>query len=727
MVTRRCNMTCSHCSVESAPRVGTPDPAEAELLRIIRESAAAGVEAVQFTGGEPMIRQKLIHRLMKETHRLKMASGLTTNGFWGKNPRAARATLKQMIRQGLLYLTVSYDRYHAEFMGPQPILNIAAAARHLGFHFNLNITRTLHDENLDEYARLFGNLPNVRMRLYDVQPVGRARNFDMPELRAETEGFCNAATQATFTEDGRVIACNGPSYFDNATSPRHVGNAAAEPIAALLQRHWSDPILDTIRTSGPAGLRNELKKDARFAGSFDRRFAGQCDLCHHITGNSEMVGHLSAVLADSRHGALRAARWSMINAAKASGELSREHINGPGAAAIFYQRATTGAWPANAEVLLGRADIDWDHLAGYLGGSGVAPALATAAAQQLLSRWAPPYFAQSLQKRALADALRELSHRETLEKIHEELVAMGLRGILLKGAALYLRERAAGLPALRIPGDIDLWVENPAAADTLRRRLIVAGFTGKPDAPRTGPHHLAPVHWRHSAIEIHTGIMPSFWGLPENTMAADAMPISGWSAYHTLSPEDMILHEAVHSTTHLYSFGLKLAVDIFRINRLAKQAADCTPAEPGGIDWQSISDRVATTRCPDAFWVPTMALDRGLPGLLPIPHDFLAKSPADRRSKRMRLVAGKRLFTATDNADAMNPFTRNGIFLLLHNGPVSRLRYLAEIAHGDAAESRRAAMATGSQSWKHLPAHLRSAWHDLQAYRRAASGQHSRK
>src|SRR5690349_20962077 len=89
LVTRRCNMTCSHCSVESAPRVNTADPSEAELLRIIREASAAGVSAIQFTGGEPMMRQKLVLKLMRETHRLGMASGITTNAFWGKNPRTA--------------------------------------------------------------------------------------------------------------------------------------------------------------------------------------------------------------------------------------------------------------------------------------------------------------------------------------------------------------------------------------------------------------------------------------------------------------------------------------------------------------------------------------------------------------------------------------------------------------------------------------------------------------
>ena len=60
MVTRRCNMTCSHCSVESSPHAEGVQPNEQELLTVVRQAAAAGVTSIQFTGGEPMMRQKLV-------------------------------------------------------------------------------------------------------------------------------------------------------------------------------------------------------------------------------------------------------------------------------------------------------------------------------------------------------------------------------------------------------------------------------------------------------------------------------------------------------------------------------------------------------------------------------------------------------------------------------------------------------------------------------------------
>src|SRR3546814_8384066 len=71
---------------------------------------------------------------------------------------------------------------------------------------------------------------------------------------------------------------------------------------------------------------------------------------------------------------------------------------------------------------------------------------------------------------------------------------------------------------------------------------------------------------------------------------------------------------------------------------------------------------------------PYTTLFRSMPGLLPIPAELWTLAPRGKRWERMKLVASKRLFTAIDNAEEMNPFTRNGIFLLLHDNSISRIR-----------------------------------------------------
>src|ERR1041384_5030851 len=112
MLTRRCNMTCSHCSVASGPHI-SEEPKEQELIAYLREAAAAGVKSVQLTGGEPMLREELVFRLLHECQKLGIASVMTTNGFWGANFFDARRRVRALRRNGLWNLTVSYDRYHA--------------------------------------------------------------------------------------------------------------------------------------------------------------------------------------------------------------------------------------------------------------------------------------------------------------------------------------------------------------------------------------------------------------------------------------------------------------------------------------------------------------------------------------------------------------------------------------------------------------------------------------
>ncbi|HXV16730.1 MAG TPA: radical SAM protein, partial [Gemmatimonadaceae bacterium] len=106
MVTRRCNMACAHCSVESSSKIRA-QPSEADLERYVNEIADAGARAVLFTGGEPMIREKLVVRLMSIAKKRGLVSAITTNGFWGKTLPDARRTIASMCKAGLGFFTLS--------------------------------------------------------------------------------------------------------------------------------------------------------------------------------------------------------------------------------------------------------------------------------------------------------------------------------------------------------------------------------------------------------------------------------------------------------------------------------------------------------------------------------------------------------------------------------------------------------------------------------------------
>ena len=66
------------------------------LLEILRQTATAGVQPIQFSGSEPMLREKLVLRLMHDTRRLGMQPMLSSKSFCP--PVASTAALKPWRR-----------------------------------------------------------------------------------------------------------------------------------------------------------------------------------------------------------------------------------------------------------------------------------------------------------------------------------------------------------------------------------------------------------------------------------------------------------------------------------------------------------------------------------------------------------------------------------------------------------------------------------------------------
>lgn len=59
-VTNRCNLSCAGCYSADASRNAAPDPDLADVLRAVRELAAAGVRQLIVSGGEPFLRGDLL-------------------------------------------------------------------------------------------------------------------------------------------------------------------------------------------------------------------------------------------------------------------------------------------------------------------------------------------------------------------------------------------------------------------------------------------------------------------------------------------------------------------------------------------------------------------------------------------------------------------------------------------------------------------------------------------
>ena len=687
MVTRRCNMTCAHCSVDSGPHIkGQPD--EPALEEIVRQIADCGTRTVLFTGGEPMLREQTVLTLMRLAARSGLATTVTTNGFWGKTPSRARKTLAGLKKAGLTFFTLSWDRFHAQFQGAEAGENILRAAEELGVPMNVTITRLADDSELEELTKPFMKSTFPRVRFYDVQSVGRAASIAGAQLRGEVEGGCQGAAIPMVTDDGRMIACAGPAYYQKESSPLVLGTVRTASVPDMVRKHRDDVILRTIRAFGPSRLKQELTNVPGFEDfPWKASYSGMCELCLQINSSPEAATALRRRLSRPEILAEIASRERLIRAAGARGERNRQHSTGLGPARLWLTaaRGLTAeaklAWDDQAARVLGRADADWTCIMEYLGGSGLARVGVELAREEGVRRWAPSMFEERLTRYAIVEAKRELLQRVQLGVLDRELAALGVSGVLLKGGAfLALDEtrggdtRASGRLPRRSAGDIDLVVPGEAAR-ALRDRLLELGWQGDRDARASGPHHLPVVTMNGAALEIHTRIMPRMWALPETEMLRRAESISGFASLKTLSPEGMILHSLVHCTAHLFDGGLKAAWEIEWLRERYPQ-----------IDWNLIGDWADESALPMAFYVPARVLRTTLG--LSIPSVVLGRAPHSPRFAALERLVRSRMFATFHNPQDVNPFTKNGVFFAMQTKWRSRLMQPVFLFDGASAEAR---------------------------------------
>jgi pyruvate-formate lyase-activating enzyme len=598
MVTRRCNMACAHCSVESGPKAGGRGPALEDLLASVRDAAAAGVQSIIVTGGEPMLRERAVLEMVRECCSRGLGCRVVTNGFWGRTAERAERTLDALLDAGLSYLTVSYDRFHAAFQGPEPVVHIAAAAERRGFRVDVNVTRMADDDEIEALVAPFADFPSIRFRYYDVQPVGHARELPGTELRAELEGFCSACSIPALTDDGRLTACNGPSYFQPADSPLVVGALRDAPLGALLERHTADPILETIRTSGPAGLRDALRAIPAFAAfPFRERYSGICDLCHHVTSRPDAVAALRIALSGPGKAAGRAARARLIGKAHVDGVLSRSYVNQAGGAKAFLAIAAGGEIsPEESGRVLGRADLDWHAQAGALAAAGLAGPVLNRIEEPALARWAPRLFASRLRRAAVVDAAREMAALEALRRLGAELAASGPEGIVVGGGAFFLAREDGRGPAARSPSKFE---------------VVAAGR----------PRWARPP----ASVAVRRSIGQGPWGLPD-AMLEGARPVPGLEGLRCLDPSAALVSVMVAAAARGLRGGLEAGWD-------------ASVALRAGVDVERVLALVRAMRAPRAFWVPLRALaDRVA---LPVPAGILDHAPDDARQRRLEALAAR--------------------------------------------------------------------------------------
>jgi cyclic pyranopterin phosphate synthase len=284
-VTDRCNLRCSYCMPE-AEYVWLPREHILhfeEMSTLVDVFAAAGVDRIRLTGGEPLLRRdlpELITMLAKKPAIRDLA--LTTNGV------ALADQARALHDAGLHRLTVSLDTLHPDRFQtltrfnclPQVLAGLDEASKYFsGIKIDSVIMRGTNEDELVplmEYGRRMSaevrfieymdvggatrwsgdrvvsrqEMLTVLARQYGpIQPLNEntsapADRFRLPDgtvfgiISSTTEPFCSSCDRSRLTADGMWYRCLYATSGTDLRAPLRAGQSRDE-LLNLITKEWT--------------------------------------------------------------------------------------------------------------------------------------------------------------------------------------------------------------------------------------------------------------------------------------------------------------------------------------------------------------------------------------------------------------------------------------------------------------------------------------------------------
>ncbi|MEU9092820.1 radical SAM protein [Streptomyces sp. NPDC048428] len=262
-LTRRCPLSCAHCSTSSGPR-GEDTPAEALRRFVGGFTPGDRPEVLMLTGGEPLLRPALVGDLSSLAASAGTRTSVLSGMFFATDGRIP-ARIMRALRY-VSHFSASIDVFHerevpraASFRAVHRIMESGIG---VSFHvvgnaaddpYLADITASIRAEFRDRAAVLVNH----------VRPVGRAAAWAAArEVPLDGAGGppapCAMAAWPVVAFDGTVTACCNQRVVDTRPMPEHLrlGHIAVDGWTRIRRRCQESPLLRTIRTAGVGSCAN---------------------------------------------------------------------------------------------------------------------------------------------------------------------------------------------------------------------------------------------------------------------------------------------------------------------------------------------------------------------------------------------------------------------------------------------------------------------------------------
>ena len=251
-ITQKCNALCRHCCFNCGPNAQNYLSDNQIEMLINYAISHDEVKVVSFTGGEALLSVNLIDSIKKLTSNHKKVS-LITNGFWAVSIEKTIEIMKKLKDAGLTILTISYDKYHSEYIPIENIKNILQVGIKFDFELSLNMVA---DKNNKKNKAIINELSEylfyTSVTKVPVARAGRANNIDKNNLYLKPFDWFSLNCPSTSWEfvvhhNGYVYPCCSPTVFETSLS---VGSINDSTIDKLDDRLYSNILLYVLKKEG---------------------------------------------------------------------------------------------------------------------------------------------------------------------------------------------------------------------------------------------------------------------------------------------------------------------------------------------------------------------------------------------------------------------------------------------------------------------------------------------
>jgi len=274
--TYKCNAKCVHCIVNASP----DNHRKMKFItakNIIESCAKLGLKFCLISGGEVLLFQNELLKLISLCSKFNMDVGIETNCFWACSKDRSIEIVSKLKMAGLTSIVLSTDAFHQPFIPIEKVINAAHAAHSIGLSHMVGM---ISSGDISENRVIIDKLNNagICFSTYPINPFGAAANIQYAETSYIDIDQLNDCDEVSFTflPDNNVIACCSYIVNMNNTSPLYLGNLKINTIEKMYQRYITDKIITSI---GENGIKYIMKNQTQNKKQLNRKYRSICEVC----------------------------------------------------------------------------------------------------------------------------------------------------------------------------------------------------------------------------------------------------------------------------------------------------------------------------------------------------------------------------------------------------------------------------------------------------------------